>query len=105
MVEVRRQRRTARRAAGAGAPGRLGQLPYLLVLVGGAAGLVIVVLGQVRPGAMLIAAAVLFGALARLVLPVSQVGMLAIRKKATDVVTMTLFALAIAAVTYFLQTG
>src|SRR5512139_2456068 len=101
MVEVRRQRRTAPRA-GTTAPGRLGQLPYALVLIGVAAGLGLIFLEYVKPGSVLIAAAVLFGALARLVLPVSQVGMLAVRKKSTDVLTLTFFAVAIAGVTYVL---
>lgn len=104
MVEVRRRRRTAPKA-GTTAPGRLSQLPYVLVLIGVAAGLALVAVDQVKPGSVLIAAAVLFGALARLLLPVSQVGMLAIRKKSTDVLTMTAFALAIAAVAYVLQSG
>lgn len=103
-MEVRRQRRTAPKAGGI-AGGRLGQLPYVLMLMGVVAGLGLVALRHFKPGAVLIAAAVLFAALARLVLPVSQVGMLAVRKKATDVITLTVFALSIASVTYLLDEG
>lgn len=102
MVEVRRRRRTAPKTRG-GRSSRLSQLPYALVLAGFAAGLVLVVLRHFKPGVVLIAAAAMVGALARLVLPVSQVGLLAVRKKSTDVVTLTVFAITIAALTYLLD--
>lgn len=94
---VRRRRRTAPRRRGT-TPHWLGQLPYVLVLCGVAGGLTLFALNYFKKGSALLAAAVLFGALARLVLHESQVGMLAIRKKWLDVVTMVALALAVAIV-------
>ncbi|MFC9969344.1 DUF3017 domain-containing protein [Spirillospora sp. NPDC050679] len=94
-TELHRRRRRAPRSRGA-APHWLGQLPYLIVLAGVAGGLALCALDYFRKGSGLMAAAVLFGALARLVLPPSQVGMLETRKKWLDVATMAGFAVAIA---------
>ncbi|WP_019632409.1 DUF3017 domain-containing protein [Actinomadura atramentaria] len=98
-TEVHRRRRRAPRGGGA-APHWLGQLPYAIVLCGVAGGLVLCALDYYRKGSGLMAAAVLFGALARFVLPPSQVGMLETRKKWLDVATMAGFATAIAVVAW-----
>ncbi|MEU5883092.1 DUF3017 domain-containing protein [Spirillospora sp. NPDC047279] len=98
-TELHRRRRKAPKRRGA-TPHWLGQLPYVIVLCGVAGGLVLCSFNYFRKGSALIAAAVLFGALARLVLPPSQVGMLETRKKWVDVVTMTIFATAIAVVAW-----
>jgi hypothetical protein len=99
VVQVRRQRRTTSRTPG-GAPRWLGQLPYLFVLAGVATGLTLVALEHPKRGSVLVAAAVLFGALARLVLPESQVGLLATRKRWTDVLILVVFATGIAVTAY-----
>ncbi|MBO2452102.1 DUF3017 domain-containing protein [Actinomadura barringtoniae] len=98
-TELRRRRRKAPKGRGA-TPHWLGQLPYVLVLCGVGGGLALCALNYFRKGSGLMAAAVLFGALARMVLPPSQVGMLETRKKWLDVVTMTGFAVAIAVVAW-----
>lgn len=69
-------------------PRWLGHLPYAFVLCGVAAGLAVVGTGHFRRGSVLIAAAVLIGALARLVMPPSQVGLLAVRRRWVDVLLM-----------------
>jgi hypothetical protein len=75
-------------------------LPYLFVLSGVAAGLTLVAMRHPKRGSVLVAAAVLLGALARLVLPESQVGLLATRKRWTDVLILVVFAIGIAVIAY-----
>ena len=96
---VRNGPRNARRAT----PRWLGHLPYVAVLFGVAVGLAVVATGHFKRGSLLLGAAVLLGALVRLVLPESQVGLLAIRKRAIDVLILVGFALAIGAVAYVVQ--
>jgi hypothetical protein len=85
---VQRRRRTGSPPLG-DAPGLLAQLPYFLVLAGVVAGLAVAGLGSdFRGGAYVISGSILFGAVARGVLKESQVGMLATRKRTTDVLTM-----------------
>ncbi|GAA1541881.1 hypothetical protein GCM10009678_25410 [Actinomadura kijaniata] len=98
-AQLHRRRRQAPRGRHA-TPHWLGRLPYLIVLCGVAGGLALCAFDYFRKGSSLIAAAVLFGALARLVLPPSQVGMLETRKKWLDVATMAFFAVAIAVVAW-----
>ncbi|MEV5569263.1 DUF3017 domain-containing protein [Spirillospora sp. NPDC052269] len=93
-TQLHRRRRTPR--GGGVGPNWLGQLPYLIVLSGVAGGLVLCALHYFRKGSGLLAAAVLLAALARLVLPPSQVGMLETRKRWLDVTIMAGFAVAIA---------
>jgi Protein of unknown function (DUF3017) len=81
-------------------PRWLGQLPYVFVLCGVAAGLVVVATNHFRRGSMLIAAAVFIGALARLVLPESQTGMLAVRRRWVDVLLMTAAAVGVTLVAF-----
>ncbi|MFB9833323.1 DUF3017 domain-containing protein [Actinoallomurus acaciae] len=81
-------------------PRWLGRLPYAFVLCGVAAGLVVVATNHFRRGSMLIAASVFIGALARLVLPESQVGMLAVRRRWLDVFLMTAAAVGITLVAF-----
>lgn len=67
--------------------GRLGVLPYLLVLAGVIAGLVVAWRGSryAGQGAGLVGSALLAAALARLLLPPRSAGLLASRGKALDV--------------------
>ncbi|MDL4776165.1 MULTISPECIES: DUF3017 domain-containing protein [Thermomonosporaceae] len=88
-TEVHRRRRRAPRGRGA-APHWLGQLPYLIVLSGVAGGLVLCALAYFRKGSGLMAAALLFGALARLLLPESQLGHLAVRSRPVDCWTLVI---------------
>lgn len=81
-------------------PRWLSRLPYAFVLCGVAAGLAVVATDHFRPGSMLIAVSVLIGALARMVLPESQVGMLAVRGKWLDVLLMTAAAVGITLVAF-----
>ncbi|REE98250.1 DUF3017 domain-containing protein [Thermomonospora umbrina] len=97
---LRRRRRTAPRRKAASSAHWLGQLPYVLALCGVGGALAMYAGAHFRKGSALLAAGVLFGALARLVLPESQVGMLAIRKKWLDVLTMVALAVAVAVVAW-----
>jgi hypothetical protein len=81
-------------------PRWLSRLPYAFVLFGVGAGLAVVATNHFRRGSMLIAASVFIGALARLVLPESQVGMLAVRKRWLDVLLMTVVAVGITLVAF-----
>ncbi len=67
-------------------------LPYGIVLAGVAAGLITISGGNqaVRGGTLVVAGALLAGALARLVLPDRRVGMLASRRRLVDVAALTL---------------
>jgi hypothetical protein len=70
---------------------RGGWLPYLLVLGCAVAGLAWIWAGgahAAKGGTLALAGAMFVGALARLVLPESRIGMLASRKRFIDVVTM-----------------
>ncbi|ACY99738.1 MULTISPECIES: DUF3017 domain-containing protein [Thermomonospora] len=100
QVTLRRRRRAGARKKAASSAHWLSQLPYVLALCGVAGSLVMYATNHFRKGSALLAAGVLFGALARLVLPESQVGMLAIRKKWLDVLTMTALAVAVAVVAW-----
>ena len=88
------------RAARPAVPLWFGRLPYGLVLCGVAAGLAVVATNHFRRGSMLIAASVFIGALARLLLPESQVGMLAVRRRWLDVFLMTAAAVGITLVAF-----
>jgi hypothetical protein len=81
-------------------PRWLGQIPYVFVLCGVAAGLAVVATNHFRRGSMLIAASVFIGALARLLLPESQVGMLAVRRRWLDVTLMAVAAIGITLVAF-----
>jgi hypothetical protein len=83
-------------AAGGRARSRLTtQLAYWIVLAGVAAGLITIRGGNqaVRGGTLVIAGALLAGALARLVLPDRKVGMLASRRRLIDVAALALLGI------------
>jgi Protein of unknown function (DUF3017) len=88
------------RARPAAVPRWFGRLPYGFVLCGVGAGLAVVATNHFRRGSMLIAASVFIGALARLLLPESQVGMLAVRRRWLDVFLMTAAAVGITLVAF-----
>lgn len=70
-------------------------LPYWIVLAGVAAGLLTVRVGNqaVRGGTLVIAGALLAGALARLVLPERRVGMLASRGRVLDAAALAILGI------------
>lgn len=97
-------RRTRRPRSGPGVPATATMpgpaLPYLLVLAGGAAGIGWIARGgfqAVRGGTFALAGAMCVAAIARLVLPDRRIGMLATRKRATDVVTLAAAAASLVA--------
>ena len=83
-----------------GLPRWVRQVPYACVLSGVTLGLIVVATGHYRKGSLLVGGAVLFGALVRLVLPAGQVGLLATRKRAIDVLILAGLAVAITSVAY-----
>jgi hypothetical protein len=94
-----RTTRTTRAARGA-RPSKLAWLPYLIVLAGTAAGLLVAWHGSkyAGRGAGLIGASLLAAALARLILPARYAGLLASRRKASDVLGFAVFGAAVLAV-------
>jgi hypothetical protein len=75
-------------------------LPYLIVLAGTAAGLLVASQGSRNPGrgAAVVGAALLVAALARLVLPPRYAGLLASPSKTQDVAGFAVFGVAVLAV-------
>src|ERR1700759_4765926 len=75
-------------------------LPYLIVLAGVAAGMFVIWQGSkyAGRGASLIGASLLAGALARLILPERDAGLLSSRRKASDVLAFAAFGAAVLAV-------
>ena len=90
----------ATRAARGPRPSKLAWLPYLIVLAGTAAGMLVAWHGSkyAGRGAALIGASLLAAALARLILPARYVGLLATRRKASDVLGFAVFGAAVLAV-------
>ena len=73
------------------------QWPLALVLLGLVAGLVVLSFYDFRAGSIILGIAIIFGAALRLVLPRDRAGLLAIRSRPVDLVTM--FGLGIALTT------
>jgi len=69
-------------------PRTIGGAVYVAVLATTVLGIAVVMSGRPRSGLQLCGAALLCGAAGRLVLPDDQAGMLGIRRKLVDVVTM-----------------
>ena len=88
------------RAARDPRPSKLAWLPYMIVLAGAAAGMLVAWQGSkyAARGAALIGASLLVGALARLILPARYAGLLASRRKASDVLGFAVFGAAVLAV-------
>jgi hypothetical protein len=76
-------------------PSTVGGLCYLLVLALSAVGLAVVTRGDWRLGIKLIAGALGLAAAVRLALPTHQAGMLAVRRRALDVVILAALAVAL----------
>lgn len=73
------------------------QWPLALVLLGLIAGLVVLSFNDFRVGSIMLGGAIIFGGVLRLVLPRDRAGLLAIRGRPIDLVTM--FGLGIALTT------
>jgi len=69
-------------------PSTIGGASYLLVLGVSAVGLGIVIHGDWRLGVRWVGSALVLAALARLALPTRQAGMLAVRRRTVDVLTL-----------------
>jgi Protein of unknown function (DUF3017) len=97
---TRTDRARANRAGGGPGTSVLAWLPYLIVLAGTAAGMFVAWQGSkyAGRGAGLIGASLLTGALARLILPPRYAGLLASRRKASDVLAFAVFGTAVLAV-------
>jgi hypothetical protein len=68
--------------------GLVSELPLTMVIAGAGAGLVVIAMHHFRWGNLIIGGSLLFAALLRLVLPTRQAGLLVVRGRLTDVVTM-----------------
>jgi hypothetical protein len=68
--------------------GLVSELPITLVIAGAGAGLVVIAMHHFRWGNLIIGGSLLVAALMRLVLPTRQAGLLVVRGRLTDVVTM-----------------
>ena len=92
-----RSRRAAAAKASRPASAIVAWLPYLIVLAGAAAGLLVAFQGSQHAGrgAALVGAALLVAALARLALPPRYAGLLASRSKAQDVAGFAVFGAAV----------
>lgn len=78
-------------------PQTVGGVVYLCLLGGTAVGVGLVVLGPWRLGLSVVGGALLVGAVTRLVLPRTEAGMLGVRSRAVDVLTMTAVGAALVA--------
>jgi hypothetical protein len=81
------------RAARGDAPAPARQWPILLVLAGAVIGLIVTATGQLRAGVIVVAVALLVGAGLRWAM--TNVGMLAVRSRFTDVITYGVLGTAI----------
>jgi Protein of unknown function (DUF3017) len=68
--------------------GLVTELPLTLVIAGAGAGLVVIAMHHFRWGNLVIGGSLLVAALLRLVLPTRQAGLLVVRGRLTDVITM-----------------
>jgi hypothetical protein len=76
------------------------QWPLALVLLGVAVGLAVVTVGPFRAGSVIIGGAVVFGAFLRALLPPATAGLLVVRRRTTDVVTLGSLGLALTVVAF-----
>ena len=91
VVELRRSRSNA----------FLRQWPITIVLLGVAVAMVFIALDSFRRGSVVLSASVLLAAFLRLLLSDSDAGMLAVRSKRVDVITVGLLGVAITVFTFW----
>jgi hypothetical protein len=82
-------------------PGWLRQWPIIIVLAGVSLAMVLISLDSFRRGSVVLSASVLLAAFLRLLLPDSDAGMLAVRSKKIDVVTLGLLGLGVTIFTFW----
>lgn len=73
-------------------PDWLAQVPYFLVLAAMSSGIVVVAAAYFKRGPALIAGALLLAAVFRLLLPKDRIGMLAVRRRWIDLLTLVTLA-------------
>jgi hypothetical protein len=78
--------------------------PFALVFTTGAIAVIIVSLGGLKHGLVLLAAALLLGSALRFVLSPARAGLLAVRRRGVDVVTMALLGVFLLLLALFADT-
>lgn len=91
VVELRRPR----------SRGFLREWPIILVLSGVAVAMVFIALDSFRRGSVILSASVLLAAFLRLLLPDADAGMLAVRTKRIDVITLGLLGIGVTIFTFW----
>ncbi len=82
-------------------PGWLRQWPIIIVLAGVAVAMILIALDSFRRGSVVLSASVLLAAFLRLLLPDADAGMLAVRSKKVDVLTLGLLGVGITVFTFW----
>jgi hypothetical protein len=90
---IRQPRRLARLS--------LAQWPISIVLIGIAVALVMIGTDHFRRGSIILSASVMLAMFLRLLLPTSDVGMLAVRSRRTDVIVLAVLAVGLSIFTYW----
>ncbi|MCF8555995.1 MAG: DUF3017 domain-containing protein [Candidatus Nanopelagicales bacterium] len=81
--------------------GILHQWPITLVLAGVALAMILIALDSFRRGSVVLSASVLLAAFLRLLLPEGDAGLLAVRSKKIDVITLGLLGLGVTVFTFW----
>ena len=79
----------------------LAQWPISIVLMGIGVALVMIGTDHFRRGSIILSASVMLAMFLRLLLPTSDVGMLAVRSRRTDVIVLAVLALGLSIFTYW----
>ncbi len=79
----------------------LAQWPISIVLVGIGVALVLIGTDHFRRGSIILSASVMLAMFLRLLLPTSDVGMLAVRSRRTDVIVLAVLAVGLSIFTYW----
>jgi hypothetical protein len=82
-------------------PAWLRQWPIIIVLAGVAVAMTLIALDSFRRGSVVLSASVLLAAFLRLLLPDADAGMLAVRSKKVDVLTLGLLGVGITVFTFW----
>lgn len=81
--------------------GLLREWPITIVLIGVAVAMVFIALDSFRRGSVVLSASVLLAAFLRLLLPDADAGMLAVRTKKVDVITLGLLGIGVTIFTFW----
>jgi hypothetical protein len=79
----------------------LAQWPIMLVLAGVCVAMILIALDYFRRGSIVLSASVLLAAFLRLLLPESDAGMLAVRSRRIDVITLAVLGLGLTVFTFW----